>query len=72
MVENGNLQMGAIQLGQKRHLPSELTHRFHSKDDFISYFGTQLQMFVPPKSMVNKGKSPFSCRKSLQIFCDRS
>lgn len=72
MVENRNLQMGDIKIGQKRRLPSELMHRFHSKDDFISYFGSQLQLFVPPKAMINKGKSPISCHNPLQIFCDRS
>ena len=52
-------------------MPSELMHRFNSKEDFITYFGTQLQMYVPPKAMINKGKPFMPLLKSLQIFCDR-
>ena len=43
-------------LGKKRVLPNEIAHRFNCKDDFLNYFGSQLQMYVPPKLMVNKGK----------------
>ena len=60
-----------MQLGTKRRMPSELMHRFNSKEDFITYFGTQLQMYVPPKAMINKGKPFMPLLKSLQIFCDR-
>ena len=34
----------------------EIAHRFNCKDDFLNYFGNQLQLYVPPKIMVNKGK----------------
>ena len=43
-------------------LPSEIAHRFNCKDDFLNYFANQLQLYVPPKVMVNKGKF------HLQIF----
>ena len=35
-------------------MPQELLARFRSKEDFISYFQHQLQLYVPPEKMVNK------------------
>ena len=56
MVEKNNSQPGSKVLGKRRVLPNEIAHRFHCKDDFLNYFGNQLQLYVPPKLMVNKGK----------------
>ena len=56
MVETNMSQPGSKVLGKRRVLPNEIAHRFHCKDDFLNYFGNQLQLYVPSKLMVNKGK----------------
>ena len=38
MVEMNNNGMGANPAGKKRMLPSELAHKFSSKEDFLSFF----------------------------------
>ena len=35
-------------------MAQELLARFQSKEDFISYFKHQLQLYVPPEKMVNR------------------
>ena len=59
MVETTEVNMDGGQVSKKRHLPTELAHRFNCKDDFLNYFSNQLQLYVPPKIMVNKGKMKF-------------
>jgi hypothetical protein len=59
MVEPNDQNMTDVRASKKRHLPNELAHRFSSKKDFLTYFSNQLQLYVPPKIMVNKGK--YSC-----------
>ncbi len=39
---------------KRRHLTQELLARFQSKEDFISYFRHQLQLYVPPEKMLNR------------------
>ena len=56
MVEQTMSQPASYGPSKKRLLPSEIAHRFNCKDDFLNYFANQLQMYVPPKLMVNKGK----------------
>lgn len=56
MVDPRPQMMNTPTNSKKRHLPTELMHRFNCKDDFLSYFSNQLQLYVPPKIMVNKGK----------------
>ena len=57
-----NVNLGS----KKRHLPSEMMHRFSCKDDFLQYFTIQcksltsdnesvlVQLYTPDKLMVNK------------------
>ena len=66
MVEQKNNGMGENLIGKKRMLPSELSHKFSSKDDFLNFFSKtvskflfltliiQLQLYTPPKLMCNK------------------
>ena len=65
MVEMSQNQPSSQAPSKKRMLPMELAHRFNCKDDFLNYFGNQMQLYVPPKLMVNKGKGTcpiiFSC-----------
>ena len=42
MVEQNQNQMGAAGNGKKRMLPSELAHKFSSKEDFLSFFTNQV------------------------------
>ena len=56
MVERSFNPMNQDRPSKKRMLPTEIAHRFNCKDDFLSYFANQLQLYVPPKVMVNKGK----------------
>ena len=35
-------------------MPQEVSNKLTSMDDFREYFGTCLQMYVPPSSMFNK------------------
>ena len=42
MVEMNNNPFGGIGLGKKRMLPSEIAHKFSSKDDFLNFFSKQV------------------------------
>ena len=39
---------------KRRVMTQDLLARFRSKDDFISYFRHQLQLYVPPEKMLNR------------------
>ena len=66
MVDNAEQQRRGKMGNKKRMLPSEIAHRFSSKADILKYlsenckwkFGIHLlfsvQLYVPPKLMVNK------------------
>jgi hypothetical protein len=45
MVEMNNNPFGGIGLGKKRMLPSEIAHKFSSKDDFLNFFSKQVSNF---------------------------
>ena len=38
MVEMNNIPFGGIGNGKKRMLPSEIAHKFSSKQDFLNFF----------------------------------
>ena len=41
MVEQKNQGLNPGVGSKKRHLPSEMAHRFQCKDDFLNYFSQQ-------------------------------
>ena len=43
-------------MGTKKRcvMTQDLLSRFRSKEDFISYFRNQLQLYVPPEKMLNR------------------
>jgi hypothetical protein len=42
MVEMNNNPFGGNGGGKKRMLPSEIAHKFSSKDDFLNFFSKQV------------------------------
>ena len=42
MVEMNNNPFGGNGAGKKRMLPSEIAHKFSSKDDFLNFFSKQV------------------------------
>ena len=42
MVEMNNNPFGGNLNGKKRMLPSEIAHKFSSKDDFLNFFSKQV------------------------------
>jgi hypothetical protein len=42
MVQMNNNGLGAAGAGKKRMLPSEISHKFSSKEDFIYFFSKQV------------------------------
>jgi hypothetical protein len=45
MVEMHNSGLGATVPGKKRMLPTEISHKFSSKEDFIYFFSKQVSEF---------------------------
>jgi hypothetical protein len=48
MVETHNISGGMGGNSKKRMLPSEICHKFSSKDDFLYFFSKQVSHFIQP------------------------
>ena len=45
MVEMNPNGLNAANLGKKRILPSEISHKFSSKEDFLNFFSKSVSLF---------------------------